>query len=193
MVEDLLNEQGALLWQWRTQLITLLTKSLTSADDENADGQEYARSLDTQGEAEAYLQAYSALLADRREAITSERTLLAALDVKEKKARKTKAARKAKGEIMDGDDVIMTLGEDEQQPEHQELLVQLQDMRKAILEDFHSSRSIRSIMIDLNNVAARAKDKDPEQIIATDATKQLREHLRAEGAYSYTQSILAMY
>ena len=193
MVEDLLNEQGALLWQWRTQLITLLTKSLTSADDENADGQEYARSLDTQGEAEAYLQAYSALLADRREAMTSERTLLAALDVKEKKARKTKAARKAKGEIMDGDDVIMTLGEDEQQPEHQELLVQLQDMRKAILEDFHSSRSIRSIMIDLNNVAARAKDKDPEQIIATDATKQLRELLRAEGAYSYTQSILAMY
>lgn len=181
IIGDLLNEQGALLWQWRKQLIALLTKPLSSSEEDDADGQEYTRSLDTQGEAEAYLQAYSALLADRREAMTSERTLLAALDVKEKKLRKTKAAKKANGAIMDGEDVIMTLDEDEQKPEHAVLLAQLQNERKNILESFDSDRSMRSIMVDLNNAAARAKDRDPEKAIATEATKRLRELLKAEG------------
>lgn len=53
-----------------------MTEGLNPRED--ADGQEYQRSLDNQGEAETYLQAYTALLADRREALTNERTLLAA-------------------------------------------------------------------------------------------------------------------
>ena len=54
-----------MLWKWRNHLVALLTQPLTSPEEEDADGQEYTRSLETQGEAEAYLQAYSALLADR--------------------------------------------------------------------------------------------------------------------------------
>lgn len=59
---------------------TLLTKKLSPGDQ--ADGQEYQRTLDDQGEAETYLQAYTALLADRRESLVNERTLLAAHDAR---------------------------------------------------------------------------------------------------------------
>lgn len=75
-------KQTELLWEWRSKIHELLTQSLTSGGDDDADGQEYQRTLDNQGEAEIYLQAYAALLADRREALTSERTLLAAHDAK---------------------------------------------------------------------------------------------------------------
>ncbi|KAI0697783.1 SNF2 family N-terminal domain-containing protein [Cytidiella melzeri] len=181
MIGDLLNEQGALIWKWRMQLIALLTKPLTVSDDEDADGQEYSRSLDTQGEAEAYLQAYSALLADRREAMTSERTLLAALDVKENKLRKTKAARKAADAVMNRGEALMAIDGIDHQPEHQVLQKELQDTRKAILEDFDSNRSIRSIMIDLSKVVARIlRDDDLEKIIAADATRKLKELLKEE-------------
>ena len=81
MVEDVLNVQSELLWQWRSRLHNLLTSKLISNDGE-ADGQEYQRSIDDQGEAETYLQAYSALLSDRRQALVNERTLLAAHDVR---------------------------------------------------------------------------------------------------------------
>lgn len=57
----------------------LLTQKLTPGD-EDADGQEYQRTLDDQGEAETYLMNYTSLLADRREALLQERTLLAAHD-----------------------------------------------------------------------------------------------------------------
>ncbi|KAJ3551190.1 hypothetical protein NM688_g4853 [Phlebia brevispora] len=39
MIENILNPQSALLWKWRTHLISLLTQPLTS-NDEDADGQE---------------------------------------------------------------------------------------------------------------------------------------------------------
>jgi E3 ubiquitin-protein ligase SHPRH len=56
----------------------LLTQQLTPGEE--ADGQEYQRTLDDQGEAETYLMNYASLLADRREALLRERTLLAAHD-----------------------------------------------------------------------------------------------------------------
>jgi E3 ubiquitin-protein ligase SHPRH len=93
IIEDLLNEQSALLWEWRSTILSLLTQKLSVGDDE-ADGQEYACMLDTQGEAEVYLQAYSALLADRKEVLVAERTLLTAHDI-QKKLRHAKAAMRA--------------------------------------------------------------------------------------------------
>lgn len=172
IIDELLNKQSALLWRWRTHLVGLLTQSLTSTD--TADGQEYNRSLDTQGEAEAYLQAYAALLADRREAMTAERTLLAAHAVKETKARKTKAAAKATAAALDEEELLMVADID-LQPEHQVLQKELSDERKENLEDFDSSRAIRSVMVDLNNIAAKiAKEDDPEKIIAKEGASDLR-------------------
>src|SRR5215471_602678 len=94
IIENVLNEQSALLWQWRMKIHALLTQKVAAGNDE-ADGEEYARTLETQGEAETYLQVYAALLADRREVLVAERTLLAAHDAREKKLRHTKAAMRA--------------------------------------------------------------------------------------------------
>lgn len=78
----IMNDQADLLWKWRTHIVELLTSSLSANSEEGTDGNEYQRNLDNQGEAEAYLQAYSALLADRKEAVSSERTILATHDSK---------------------------------------------------------------------------------------------------------------
>lgn len=175
-VDELLNQQSALLWRWRSHLIKLLTMPLNSRGDE-ADGQEYGRSLETQGEAETYLQAYAALLADRREAMTAERTLLAAHDVREKKARRTKAAKKAELALMD-EEVMLAVGDLEPQPQDEVLRKELNDQRKALLEDHNPERAIRSIMVELNHIAARITRKDdPEKIIAAEASERLRELL----------------
>lgn len=179
IIDEILNNQSALLWRWRSHMVMLLTQSLTSADD--ADGQEYNRSLDTQGEAEAYLQAYAALLADRRESMTTERTLLAAHAVKETKARKTKAAAKATAFLLEEEEIMKVDGIDVQ-PEHQVLQKELSDERKAILEGYDSTRAIRSVMVDLNNVAAKiVKEDDPEKLIAKEGASDLRRLMAEQG------------
>ncbi|KAI0334196.1 hypothetical protein GY45DRAFT_1318648 [Cubamyces sp. BRFM 1775] len=203
LIDGLLNEQSTLLWEWRNKLISLLTQPL-GARGEDADGQEYTRSLDVQGEAEAYLQAYAALLADRRETLTAERTLLAAHDVREVKARKTKAARglrymaEEEVELLDLDQ----LEHHDVLPEHEVMLKTLNDERKALVEEyerkallkeyerkallkeyerkallkeFDPGRAVKSIMVDLNNIAvAIAREEEPEKIIAKGAVSKLR-------------------
>jgi len=77
--EAVLNEKSNFIWSWRT---ALLTKPLNPEKDETVNGQEYQRTLNDRGEAEKYLQAYVALVADRSEATVSERTLLAARDAR---------------------------------------------------------------------------------------------------------------
>ena len=184
MFEEVLNPQSKLLWKWRTHLIGLLTQPLTSGD-EDADGQEYARSLETQGEAETYLQVYAALLADRREMLTSERTLLAALDVKEKKSRKTKAAHKAAAAALE-EEVIKVLADIEPQPENQVLHKELHDQRKEIFNNSEPGRAVRSILVDLNNVAARITvTTNPIKKNATDGVKKLREFIADQGEIQF--------
>lgn len=123
---------------------SLLTQSLKS---DNADGEEYAKSLDAQGEADMYLQAYTSLMADRRAALVAERTLLAEHDGKEKKLRKTKAAKDAAAaaaaiHAMHNPD----LPEDfELRPEHEVLFKDLTTTRRGLLEGF-DGRAIKSIM-----------------------------------------------
>lgn len=183
-IESLLNEQSALIWEWRQKLIKLLTQSLTSKDeDEDADGQEYARSIDTQGEAEAYLEAYAALLSDRREALTAERTLLAAHDTKEAHIRRTKAAKKASRLIgvemeagEDGFKLQQHLAEQDVRPEIELLRKSLRDERKALTEDFAPGRALKSIVVDLQAVIARIhKVIDPEKELVRGAVRQLRD------------------
>lgn len=117
----------------------LLTRSLK--EDGDADGEEYSRSLDSQGEADMYLQAYTALLADRRAALVAERTLLAAHDGRERKVRKTKAAKAATAAAYALHNLEMPA---ELRPEHEVLFTDLTNARKAILEEFNG-RAIKSI------------------------------------------------
>ena len=142
LVEDVLNEQSTLLWKWREHIMSILTKPLNAGDE--ADGQEYQRSLDDQGEAEIYMQAYAALLADRREALVNERTLLATHDAREMKLRQTKAAMRAavamaEGElnVPDGMEIL---------PEHEVLHGELSTQRKNIVLALQG-RAIKSVSL----------------------------------------------
>lgn len=164
----MLNEQSALLWEWRTKIVEFLTQKLNSTG-EQADGEEYARTLDTQGEAEVYLQAYAALLADRRETIAAERTLLAAHEGREKKTRKTRAAARAKFQMKENLEVPDDV---EVQPQHEVMYGELLEQRKELQL---SERALKSVMVDLSAVAARIpKENDPEKIIAKDGAARLR-------------------
>ncbi|KAF8060148.1 SNF2 family N-terminal domain-containing protein [Lyophyllum atratum] len=180
IMEDVLNDQSTLLWEWRTYMTTLLTQKLAGAgDEESPDGEEYQRTLDSQGEAEAYLQAYSALLSDRRQALLNERDA--------KKLRHTKAAMAAAagllerggggGEDADADgEVMMAVAEDvEVKPEHEVLHAQLSGRRKELLRRL-GGRAIKSVLVDLNTAATRIhRDTDPEKVALKEAVAGLRQ------------------
>lgn len=122
----------------------LLTQSLKS---DNAEGDEYAKSIDSQGEADMYLQAYTFLMADRRAALIAERTLLAEHDGKEKKLRKTKAAQDAAAAAAE---MFVPhnpdLPEDfELRPEHEVLFKDLTTARRDLLLEFEG-KAIKSIV-----------------------------------------------
>lgn len=172
MVEDVLNEQASLLWEWRTIMHRFLSKPLSDDDNdgETAHGQEYQATLDDQGEVETYMQAYGSLLADHREAVHSERTLLAAHDSREKKIRQTKAALKA---TANDDGIEIATTGIELQPEHEVLLVRLSDQRKGLIKALHG-RAVKSIITDLTEMAMRTKDNDPEKVILDNNVKVLR-------------------
>lgn len=199
LIHSTLNRQTELLWEWREKLVSLLTQPLSSSSsDGDADGEEFSRSLETQGEAEAYLQAYADLFADRRATLTSERTLLAAHDTRETHLRKTKAAQKATDTVLwaeDEDlmDVQMEKLEGEVQPQHEVLQKELKEKRTALLQlnDAGAYRAVRSVMVDLNNVAARiVKEDDPERYIVKDAVAKLRALINEQCALFQFEFIL---
>lgn len=180
MVTDLLNAQTKLLWQWRSRLVELLTRSISSGSGENADGGEYARSLDTQGEAETFLHAYSVLLNDRREAIFAEKSLLAAHDGRGAFKRATAAARRALDKVTD-DDAEMIDDLPETRPEDQILRRDLMEERLILLNPFQG-RALKSIMVDLTNFASDHSNK--LKAVATDAASLLRDLMSSQSAFS---------
>ncbi|KAF8731589.1 hypothetical protein AX14_004659 [Amanita brunnescens Koide BX004] len=177
-----LNDQSELLWEWRTQITQLLTEPLNNGGNE-ADGQEYQRNLDNQGEAETHLRAYAALLADRREALSSERNLLAAHEGRERKTRSTKASKRARDAAAmnweGADDEMQGLeqldDDAEQRPEDEVLFKELSDERKKLLLSLNG-RAMKSIQIDLQAALSRIKSKDdPEKELIIDAIATLRQ------------------
>lgn len=148
-IVDVLNDQSELLWEWRTQITQLLTAPLNNGENE-ADGQEYQRNLDNQGEAETYLRAYATLLADRREALSSERNLLAIYEGREHKARSTKASKKARDAaamnwLAAEEEELEQINEDaETRPEDEVLFKELSDERKELLHSLNG-RAMKSV------------------------------------------------
>ncbi|THU89639.1 hypothetical protein K435DRAFT_760893 [Dendrothele bispora CBS 962.96] len=180
IIEDVLNPQTELLWEWRTKLHALLTTSLNPADNDSADGGEYQRTLDDQGEAEVYLQAYQALIADRREALVNERTLLAAHDDRETKQRKTKAALKAIAAV---DDDLMLPLEGEMRPEDEVLQKQLALTRRDLVKDL-KGRSVKSILVEHSAALLRiTRDSDPEKALIIDNIKEIRTLMSSQQAH----------
>ncbi|KAJ6591817.1 SNF2 family N-terminal domain-containing protein [Mycena vulgaris] len=174
IIENVLNEQSSLLWQWRTRMTELLTQKLTPGEE--ADGQEYQRTLDDQGEAETYLINYTSLLADRREALLQERTLLAAHDAREKKLRHTKAAIKASA-ALDAPAEILDI---ELQPEHEVLHKDLSGKRKDLLDELQG-RAVKSVVVELANMLARMHKESPEKTTLKSAIADLRKFITDQG------------
>lgn len=159
IIEELLNPQTALLWEWRRRIYDLLTEKISG--DQDATGGEYAQSLETQGQAEVLLQAYAALMADRREVLVAERTTLAAQhDVRAKpKGRKTKAAGKAQAALeamlLDAPEGIAELPQlAPLEPEHQVLAQELADERRKLMEEFNG-RAVKSVMVQLSEILGK--------------------------------------
>jgi E3 ubiquitin-protein ligase SHPRH len=125
----------------------LLTQPLNPLSGQtDADGQEFQRTLDDQGEVEIYFQCYVALLADRREALINERTLLAAHTLREKQGRHTKAAMKAaSAAAAAADDLIMETPEGlEIEPKHEVMHSDMTLKRKKLLLKLNG-RAVRSV------------------------------------------------
>ena len=101
---------------------------------------------------ETYLQAYAALLADRRVALRNERTLLAAHDVRAKHFRQTKAAFKAAHKSVESESEIPN-----GLPEHEVLHKDLSNKRKDILIKL-GGRAIKSVSNNDFKVKCRIKD-----------------------------------
>jgi E3 ubiquitin-protein ligase SHPRH len=156
---------------------------LTANNNEGVvDGQEYSRTLDTQGEAETFLQAYAVLIADRREVLTAERSVLAVHDAREHRHRKTTAAAKAITLESDEPDRRVVTEDVELQPEHEVLKMKLMDARKTLLMNV-AGRAVKSIVVDLTAVAAKiTKENDPEKILAKEGVSSLRRLMSAQGS-----------
>jgi E3 ubiquitin-protein ligase SHPRH len=179
IIGGLLNEQSELLWSWRSDIHGLLTRKLTTGDEE-VDGEEYLRTLETQGEVETYLRAYAALLADRREAIVAERTLLATHDYREKKLRHTKAAIKAANAAAALRATFDIPEDDDLEPEYEVLHKELSDKRKALIKPFEG-RALKSVLFDLNAIAARLRDNDKEKLIVKQCVMAIRQLINEQG------------
>jgi E3 ubiquitin-protein ligase SHPRH len=161
-------------------LVELLTRSISSGSGEDADGKEYARSLETQGEAETFLHAYSVLLNDRREALFAEKSLLAAHDGRGKAKRATVAAMRALHGVVDADLEMMS-DLYETRPEDQILRQDLMEERLILLDPFQG-RALKSIMIDLTNFASKHGKK--LKAVASDAALALRDLISSQSMSS---------
>ena len=165
------------MFTWRQRIFELLTEDLVKKDDEKADGEEFARSLETQGVAETYLQAYSALIADRREVMLLERSALAAHDAREQKLRHTAAAAAAKKAAEEYGNPLLV----EKVDLEPELNIQLATARKGIMEAYQK-RALRSVVADLMRVVhSIATENDPEKLIAQEWASQLRRLIEEQG------------
>ncbi|KAG8974351.1 hypothetical protein FRC05_007512 [Tulasnella sp. 425] len=172
-IMDVLDLQRKLIFEWRGKICELLTQKIVS-EGESADGNEYQRALDVQGEVEAHLVAYGALLADRREVLNQERTALAAHDDRERRLRHTKAAARAAAAFDDGVELENVVDVDN--GEDQELAKLLKQQRQECKEDLPANRALRSVMIDLGKIIGG----DMEQQIAKDEAKRLRRILQEQ-------------
>ncbi|KAF8576626.1 hypothetical protein K439DRAFT_1366726 [Ramaria rubella] len=170
---DVLNEQAGLIWKWRIRIVVLLTQKLSTSDGELVDGEEYARTLDTQGEVEAYLQAYTSLLADRKELLTAERTALATHNARETQLRGTFSAKKAAApNIFEGPWSEDEDEGDHPQPEDAVILAQLTKERRALQK--RTSKALRAVMFALNEITHQIGDRSAETQIAKDEATRLR-------------------
>jgi E3 ubiquitin-protein ligase SHPRH len=164
-LSEILNVQGALLWDWRSQLVDELAKPLLEKDaieelrEAEAEGDQhdaYSRTLEAQARAEVMLSAYASVLADRRELLVGQRSALATHDYKPLKKRRKNKAQKDDGDA-NHDNIIANM-ELDARPEDEVFAASLRVQREAVFhkyreEDVKDGRPLRKLFNELGTIA----------------------------------------
>jgi E3 ubiquitin-protein ligase SHPRH len=116
--------------------------------------------------------------------LLAERTLLAAHETRDKSKRKTKTSAMAVDEPLEALLVESIIDDVELRPQDEALKKELAKKRKDLLQEA-DGRAIKSVMVELNGVAARiTSDSDPEKVIVKDAAALLRQLMVSQGTLS---------
>ncbi|ORX34384.1 SNF2 family N-terminal domain-domain-containing protein [Kockovaella imperatae] len=178
----ILNGQAELVYAWRNKIIAALSAKIESEatdpqsgpDVEDPEKEYYAEALNAQGEIEALLNAYAAVIADRREFLLEERSLLAEHDDRGKKTRTTVAAKQAQEDV-----------EEEAQGEIEEQTAALMQERQAFRKarDIKQcKRPMKGLLIDLNAIA-RGDYRAEELAIARSAATHIKNYIERQVLY----------
>ncbi|OXB37227.1 E3 ubiquitin-protein ligase SHPRH [Cryptococcus neoformans] len=151
----IMNDNALLVFNWRNKIIDLLSSPIDAdpmdvpegqgQEVENPEAEYYAEALKAQGEVEAYLIAFAAAVADRREFMTETRSLLSTHDSRIAKQRNTKAAMNAVT------DVEMPNVSDDIGEQATVLLRERQAFRDARMNE-GCERPLKGLLMDLNAI-----------------------------------------
>ncbi|ORY26908.1 SNF2 family N-terminal domain-domain-containing protein [Naematelia encephala] len=184
---QIMNDNAELLYHWRKKVISTLSSPIEQdladmpgiGEGQNVERPEeefYAQALQAQGEAEAYLAAYAAALADRKEFMLEERSLLATHDARVTKKRITKAAQNAMEDVDIAADAPNEVAE-----QLAELMQERQAFRDARVEK-DCQRPLKALLIALNSVV-HGQNARMETVIASGMASMLREYISRQSEY----------
>ncbi|CAK9783442.1 hypothetical protein CC85DRAFT_282178 [Cutaneotrichosporon oleaginosum] len=178
----ILNDNALLVHSWREKLYELLTGPVEAVDEEvplpghgqnveNPEEEYYAKALQAQGEIEAYLTAYAAVIADRKEMLLEDRTILATVESRITKKRVTKNSKEA---AADAQAVDLNTVDDQTL----NLMLERQAFRDRRKQE-GCERPLKAMLIDLSNIEHSAQRRE-EVAIAESAAAYLRRYIKAQ-------------
>lgn len=182
---EILNGNALLVHNWRQKIVDLLSTPVESdsgelaavgkgQDVENPEAEFYAQALKAQGEVEAYLMAYSAALADRKEFLLEERSLLAEHDSRQKKQRETRAALNAAAEAAPE----LADVPDDVQEQAGELMKERRAFRDAReLKD--CEQPLKAYLLDLNGIV-HGGGRPEERAIAQEMANLIKQFIKQQ-------------
>ncbi|WVQ76787.1 hypothetical protein IAR50_006461 [Cryptococcus sp. DSM 104548] len=181
----IMNDNALLVFSWRAKIYELLISPVEgekpsaregegAQDIENPEEEYYAEALKAQGEIEAYLIAYAAALADRKEFMSESRSLLATHDARIAKQRSTNAAMNALANVE-----IPAHVDDDVEAQAAILMAERQAFRNARMER-GCDRPLKALLMELNTVI-HGPHRQEEIEIAKGMAAMLKKYLTRQG------------
>ncbi|WWC67711.1 uncharacterized protein I206_101623 [Kwoniella pini CBS 10737] len=183
---EIMNDNAFLVFEWRAKILALLSSPIDAENNEplqqgestdvvDPEAEYYAEALKAQGEVEAYMAAFAAAIADRKEFLLENRSLLAEHDARQTKQRSTKAALNA---VVDDPTLEMP---NEVQEQAKLLMSERQAFRDARVEK-GCERPLKGLLIDLNGIA-NGPHRHEEVTIARETAKFLKAYIDEQTKY----------
>lgn len=152
-----------------------LTNVGKGQDVENPEAEYYAEALKAQGDVEAYLIAYASAVADRKEFLSEERSLLATHEARVAKLRVTQAAKNAM------EDIEIANIPDEVAEQAAQLMAERQAFRTARLNN-DCKRPLKALLMELNSVIF-GQHRPEEIAIAQTMVTMLKAYIPKQSDY----------